>query len=72
MEKDSKGSLLIGLMYLTVNKILKAKQVHLSVFTSLCFYSGLKVKTGRKCKCIQINLFCNEKFLYCSFSLTSL
>lgn len=47
MEKNNKRSLLTVLMNLAVNKALKAKQVHLlTVFTSLCFYSGLKVKMG--------------------------
>lgn len=47
MEKNNKGSLLTVLTNLAVSKALKAKQVHLlTVFTSVCFYSGLKVKTG--------------------------
>lgn len=47
MEKNNKGSLLTVLMNLAVSKALKAKQVHLlTVFTSLCFYSGLKLKMG--------------------------
>lgn len=29
-----------------MNKTLKAEKVHLTIFTSLCFYSGLKVKMG--------------------------
>lgn len=66
MEKNNKGSLLTVLMNLAVSKALKAKQVHLlTVFTSLCFYSGLKVKMGGNVSTSELI----EKFPYCSFNL---